>query len=283
MAKGKRNAFSNFNAAFFPTLVLGIFVISQNGSAATEIAKVNQKSISDQDLKAALVGMSDAQKSAVLKDPASKRQVLQSLIDQEVMLQEAEKLKIDQSQEFKDAMANFKKQYLMTQVLEKAVGPKVTEAAAKKYFEANQQNYSTDQVHVQHILLTDELQAKDMIQKAKAKDADFQALAEKFSKDPSAKNNRGDIGLVNRDSPFVPEFKTAAFNGKKGEIIGPIKTAFGFHVIKIIDKKIGRTLNYDEVEVQVKNAFREGLIRELLMNLKKQAKVQINDKSLNSL
>lgn len=251
--------------------------------AATEVAKVNGKSISDQDVKASLASMTDAQKSAILKDAQAKRQILQTIIDQEIMLQEAEKLKIDQSQAFKDALATFRKQYMMAQVLEKVVAPKITEAGAKKYFEANQQNFSTDRVHVQHILVTDELQARDILAKAKAKDADFMALAEKNSKDPSAKNNRGDIGYINRDSPFVAEFKNAAFNGKKGDIVGPVKTAFGFHIIKIVDKFIGRALNYDEVELQVKSAFREGMIRETLSQLKNQAKVQINEKALNSL
>ncbi|MBL7715030.1 MAG: peptidylprolyl isomerase [Bdellovibrionales bacterium] len=264
-------------------VVFGLSILATSAFAATEVAKVNGKSISDQDVKAALASVSDAQRSAILKDAQAKRNVLQGIIDQEIMLQEAEKLKIDQSQAYKDALAAFRKQYLMAQVLEKSVAPKVTESGAKRFYESNKQNFSTDRVHVQHILVTDELQAKDILSKAKEKDADFMALAEKFSKDPSAKNNRGDIGPINRDSPFVAEFKNAAFNGKKGEIIGPVKTAFGYHVIKVVDKYVGRALNYDEVELQVKTAFREGLIRELVGQLKSQAKVQINDKALNSL
>lgn len=243
--------------------------------ASVELAKVNGKPITESDLARVLSGMNDGQRSNVLKDPATRKQILTSVIDQEILVQEGEKLKLDQSQAYKDALANFRRQYLMGQVLERGVGGKLTDATARKYYEANKRRFSTDQVHVQHILTSDEMQARELLKKAKEAGADFQELAEKHSKDPSAKNNRGDIGPINRDSPFVQEFKDAAFDGKKGEIIGPVKTAFGFHLIRIVDKKLGRPLEYDEVELKVKGELREALIKDYVSQLKRQAKVQI--------
>lgn len=243
--------------------------------AATELAKVNGKSITDADVKSALGGMSDQQRDNLLKDPAMKKQVLGGIIDQEILLQEGERLKVEQTQQYKDAIAAFRRQYLMSQALEKGIAGKVSDSSARKYFDTHKRRFSTDQVHVMHILVSDELQAREVLRKAQDPKADFQELAEKFSKDPSAKNNRGDIGVVTRDSPFVEEFKNAAFEGQKGQIVGPIKTTFGFHLIKIVDKKMGRPLEYDEVELKVKGEMRDQLIREYVNQLKKAAKVQI--------
>jgi len=243
--------------------------------AAVELAKVNGKAITDSDVKAALSGMNEGQRENVLRDPATKKQVLGTLIDQEILIQESERLKIDQSQQYKDALNAFKRQYLMSQVLEKGIAGKLTDSAARKYFDAHKRRFSTDQVHVQHILVSDELQAREVLKKAQDPKADFQELAEKFSKDPSAKNNRGDIGVVTRDSPFVEDFKNAAFEGQKGQIVGPIKTAFGFHIIKVVDKKMGRPLEYDEVELKVKAEMRDDLIKEYVGQLKRNAKVQV--------
>jgi peptidyl-prolyl cis-trans isomerase C len=242
--------------------------------ALETVAKVNGKSITDADVKQALGQLNEGQRDNVLKDPNSKRQVVNNLIDQELLTQEGEKEKLDQDADYKEAMANFHKQYLATRVLQKNVGSKLTDAAAKKYYEAHKYRYTTDQVHAMHILVSDEKEAQDLLKKAKAKatDADFQDLAEKYSKDPSAKNNRGDLGFFGRDR-MVPEFTDAAFSGKDGEIVGPIKTTYGYHIIFVKEKRMGKPLEFDEVELRVKNDLRQDVTSAYVSNLKKQAKV----------
>jgi peptidyl-prolyl cis-trans isomerase C len=249
---------------------------------AAELAKVNGQSISDKDLKAALSGLNDAQRQNVLKDSNTRRQVLNSLIEQEILVGEASREKLDQDQEYKDAAAAFRRNYLSNRLLQKNLGAKMTEPAAKKYYESNKRRYSTDQVHAMHILVSDETQAKDLVKKAGEPSADFQALAEKFSKDPSAKNNRGDLGFFGRDR-MVSEFTDAAFEGGVGQIVGPVKTSYGYHVIKVIEKKAGKPMTYDEVELRVKNDLRQELTQGYLSGLKKQAKIQVNDKAIDSL
>ena len=109
------------------------------------------------------------------------------------------------------------------------------------------------------------------------------SLAEKFSKDPSAKNNRGDVGMITRDSPFVEDFKDAALRGTKGSIIGPVKTLYGYHIIKITDKKVGRVQGYDEVEMKVQAELKQDLVQKHLSGLKKQAKIQIDEAALGKM
>lgn len=262
--------------------IFGIFGLT-SAVFAVDLAKVNGRSITEKDLQDALGGLPEGQRETILGDPGSRRQLLLSMIDQEVLLQEGEKSKLDQDQEFKSAMAAFRRQYLSNKVLERNLGSKVTDKAERKYYEAHKSNFSTDEVDVQHILVADEAQARDLLKKAKEPGADFQALAEKFSRDPSAKNNRGDLGFITHDSPLVKEFKDAAFDAGEGEIVGPIKTSFGYHIIKVVKKKFGKALGFDEVELRVKNEMKQDLIQAYVSKLKSQAKVQIDDKALERL
>ncbi len=257
------------------TIVLALLGASP-AFAVTELAKVNGTPITDKDMAAALSGLNESQRANVLKDSNSRRQILDGLIDQTLLAQTAEKEKLDQDQDYKDALGAFKKQFLANKLLQKNLATKLTEPAAKKFYEAHKSRYSTDQVHAQHILVSDEEQAKSIMKEAKADNSDFMALAEKYSKDPSAKNNRGDLGFFGRDR-MVAEFTDAAFAGGEGEIVGPVKTSYGYHVIKVVEKKSGKPLEYGEVELRVKNDMRQELVNTYLGKLKSTAKLEYKD------
>jgi parvulin-like peptidyl-prolyl isomerase len=231
----------------------------------------------------ALSSMNDGMRENVLKDSNTRRQIVNALIEQEVLVDEAVKEKLDQDQDYKDALAMFRKQYLSNRALQKNLGSKMTDSAAKKYYESNKSQYSTDQVHAMHILLNDEEKAKEVLKLVKAKDADFQAIAASYSRDPSAKNNRGDIGVFGRNAPFEPAFLEAAFSGSSGEIVGPVKTSFGYHIIKIVDKKIGKAMTYDEVEMRVKQDLGRTLRDSYVGKLRKEAKIQINEQTIDKI
>lgn len=252
-------------------------------AGAVELAKVNGRALSDSDLRAALGGMNEGQRESVLHDANSRRGLLIQLIDQEILIQEGEKAKLDQDKEYQQALAAFRRQYLAGRVLERNLAPKLTDKAARKYYEGHKSRYSTDRVHVHHILAPDEPTARELLKQAKAQGADFQELAEQKSRDPSAKNNRGDLGMISWDSGFVEEFKTAAFRGAEGEIVGPVKTAFGYHLVKIVEKKLGKILGYDEVELRVRRDLELDLTQTFIGKLKQQAKIQIDDKAVDSL
>jgi len=251
--------------------------------SAADLAKVNGRAVTDQDLRDALSSYNEGQRETLLKDKTTRRQVLINVIDQMLLMQQGEKEKLDQDKEYKQAADLFRRQYLANRVLQKNLSGKLTDASAQKYYELHKNRFSTDQARAQHILLADENQAKDVMKKAKEANADFEALAEKHSKDPSAKNNRGDVGMITRDSAFVKEFKDAVFNTEPGQIIGPVKTTFGYHVIKVIERKIGKPLSYSEVELKVKNEMQAELIQTYVGKLKGQAKISIDEKQLEKM
>lgn len=89
-------------------------------------------------------------------------------------------------------------------------------------------------VHAAHILVKDEAQAKNLVQELKM-GGNFADLAKKFSKCPSGRKG-GDLGWFGRNE-MVPEFEKAAFGGRKGDIVGPVRTQFGWHIIQVIDQK----------------------------------------------
>ena len=90
------------------------------------------------------------------------------------------------------------------------------------------------QVHTAHILVKREDQAKDLLSKINSGE-NFGEIAKRFSLCPSGKTG-GDLGWFGRGQ-MVKEFETAAFEGQKGKVVGPVKTQFGYHLIKIIDMK----------------------------------------------
>ncbi len=91
--------------------------------------------------------------------------------------------------------------------------------------------------------------AEDILKQLKA-GANFEALAKKYSEDPGSKDKGGLIGPIRRGQT-VPEFEKAAFNANKGELVGPVKTSFGFHIIRVDDKTTAHVKTLDEVKAQI--------------------------------
>ncbi len=268
------------SSVFFSIFVLFIASVS---AASVEVARVNDRPITNKDMEHALQGYNEGQKKSILSDRNSRRQILQGLIDQELLVQKGEKEKLDQAQEFKDALTAFRRQYFAEVLFQRDVDSKISNSVLKKHYDLYKNRYSTDQFHVQHILVSDEEGAKEILKKAKDPNADFQDLAEKASKDPSVKNNRGDLGFVHLNSPYVQEFKDAVFSGSTGDFIGPIKTAYGYHIIKIVEKKLGKPLGFDEVELRVKSELLRIMRENYVGKLKADAAIKVDDKALDKM
>lgn len=128
----------------------------------------------------------------------------------------------------------------------------VTEAEAKAYYQDNQALFSDPGgVRIFHILVDTEQQAQEIISKLK-QGGDFTALAAQYSKDPGSKDQGGDVGIVNETINFVPEFKQAALDLQPGELSpNPVKSQFGYHIIKAGKKEEASQRSFDEVKAQL--------------------------------
>lgn len=251
-------------------------------ASAAVLATVGKRQFTEQDLRGALSQFNDGQKGNILKDSNSRRQILSSLIEQEILFQEAERQKADENDQVKAAVEAFKRQQMVGYLLDRNLSTKLTDSAAKKFYDKNKLLFSTDQVRAQHILTQTETEARDVMRKAKEPSADFQKLAEQISRDPSAKNNRGELGYFTRDQ-LAEEFTKAAFAASTGDIIGPVKTLYGYHVIRIMDKKMGRTQSFEEVELKVRGMLRQRLATEYVSKLREQANIKVDESALEKL
>jgi len=143
----------------------------------------------------------------------------------------------------------------------------VTDDELKVVYQQNIQQFQVpNRVHAQHILLmtvggkTDaevaeiKKKAEDILAQAKKKGANFEDLAKKYSEDPGSKAKGGDLGWV-LQGQTVPEFEKAAFSLNKGEISDLIKTQYGFHIIKLLDKETAHTKTFDEVKDTLRPNF----------------------------
>jgi peptidyl-prolyl cis-trans isomerase D len=135
----------------------------------------------------------------------------------------------------------------------------VSDDELKVVYQQNIQQFQVpNRVHVEHILLlttgkTDaevseiKKKAEDILSQAKKKGANFEDLAKKYSEDPGSKAKGGDVGWV-LPGQMVPEFEKASFSLNKGDISDLIKTQYGFHIIKVLDKETAHTRTFDEVK-----------------------------------
>ena len=123
----------------------------------------------------------------------------------------------------------------------------------KVYDDAVKQMGSEQEVHARHILVATEDEAKAIEAELK-KGADFATLAKEKSKDPGAAEG-GDLGYFTKDQ-MVPEFAEVAFKLDKGQISDPVKTQFGWHIIKVEDKRTKPTPTFDEVKAAARELRR---------------------------
>lgn len=129
--------------------------------------------------------------------------------------------------------------------------------AAQEFYRANPKQFvQQEQIHAQHVLITTErrskedalMLAKHVVALANTAGRDFAKLAEEYTEDPSGKANGGDLGLFGRGAMVKP-FEDAAFSLKKvGDVTGPVETQFGYHVIRLVERKPESTIPFEQVK-----------------------------------
>jgi len=238
------------------------------------LAKVNGAEIRQSDVALAEeeLGPSLAQ-----MDPATKREnVLAFLIDMRIVAKAAEDKKVENTEEFKKRLAFTRNRLLMDSLLANEGKAATTDAALKKvYEEAAKQIADEQEVHARHILVESEDEAKAVADELK-KGADFAELAKKKSKDPGASDG-GDLGFFTKDQ-MVPEFSTVAFVLEPGKISEPVKSQFGWHIIKVEEKRNRKAPEFEQVKSQIETYVTRKAQADYVTKLREAAKVERMDK-----
>jgi peptidyl-prolyl cis-trans isomerase C len=205
--------------------------------------------------------------------PEQKREYLITyLSDVIVLAQAAEQQQLGNKPDVQRQVTFERNKVLMEALLRNAGKAAQTDDAMHKvYDEAVKKMTNEEEVHARHILVPTEQEAKDIEAQLKG-GADFAALAKEKSKDPGAANG-GDLGYFTKDQ-MVPEFADAAFKLDKGQISDPVHTQFGWHIIKVEDKRIKPTPTFDQVKPQLENFVAHRAQAELVDNLRKTAKIE---------
>src|SRR3954466_14752301 len=238
------------------------------------LAKVNGAEIraSDVALAEEELGPSLAQ-----MDPASKKEnVLSFLIDMKIVSKEAEDKKVAEREDFKTRLPFARNRLLMDNLLASEGKAATTDENMKKVYEDAAKQISGEQeVHARHILVETEDQAKKIEDQLK-KGADFAELAKKESKDPGASDG-GDLGFFTKDQ-MVPEFSAAAFSLEPGKISDPVKTQFGWHIIKVEEKRTRKAPDFEQVKPQIETYVVRKAQADYVAKLRTAAKVERLDK-----
>ena len=165
-----------------------------------------------------------------------KEYLLGYAIDLTIATKAAEGRKLADNPDFKKKLAYFRQKLLVETLLAEETKAKVTDAEKKKlYDEEIGKVKPEDEVRARHILVESEAEIKEIAAKLKA-GGDFAALAKEKSKDPGSAAEGGDLGFFS-NGQMVPEFSEAAFKLKAGEISEPVKTQFGWHILKVEERR----------------------------------------------
>ncbi|MGA7788385.1 MAG: peptidylprolyl isomerase [Xanthobacteraceae bacterium] len=257
--------------AFALIAFLGTPAIVRAQDSDPVVARVNGVEIHQSDLALAEdeVGSSMPQQMA----PDQKREYLITyLTDVVIVAQAADKQKLDDRADVKHRIEFERNKVLMEALLADTGKAALTDDAMHKvYDEAVKQMAPEEEVHARHILVATEAEAKEIEDQLK-KGADFATLAKQKSKDPGAADG-GDLGYFTKDQ-MVPEFADAAFKLDKGQISDPVHTQFGWHIIKVEDKRTKPTPTFDEVKPQIENFVAHKAQAEMVANLRKSATIE---------
>ena len=239
------------------------------------VAKVNGVEIRQSDLALAEEDMGqDAQR---LEGDARREYLISYVADVILAAKAAEGKKLADSKDFKSRIAFIRNKLLMELMLDAEGKAAVTDQTVKKAYDDAIKQMSTEQeVRARHILVPTEAEAKKILDELK-KGTDFAEIARQKSKDPGAAAEGGDLGYFTKDQ-MVPEFAETAFKLEKGQLSEPVKTQFGWHLIKVEDKRAKRPPAFDDVKDQVRTYVMRKAQAELVGKLREGAKIERMDK-----
>ena len=220
------------------------------------------------------------QKSGQPDIPQVRDQAREMLVTKELILQEADKRGVTQKESVREQLEQSRVGILVAAVFEDYVEKEgVTEAELKAAYESVKAQYTGKEYHVEHILVEKESDAKAIIAQLKA-GSNFEEIAKAKSKDPGSAPSGGDLGWVTEKS-LVPEFSKAMVQLKPGQVTDkPVKSQFGWHVIKMMDSRDMKAPSFDELKAQLKQMiasdqnWQKAKFSEMMQKLRAKAKIQ---------
>ncbi|MBX9842928.1 MAG: peptidylprolyl isomerase [Xanthobacteraceae bacterium] len=271
------SAFAFLAAMLVAALVAAWPVAPAQAQAQSDkvVAKVAGVEIRESDLAMAEEDM--GQQVQQLEGAAKRDALVAYVADVIVAAKAAEAKKITDQKDFKSRIAFIRNKLAMEMLLVQEGKAAATDAAMKKvYEEAVKQQGNEQEVRARHILVPTEDEAKTILAEIR-KGTDFAEMAKQKSKDPGAAAEGGDLGYFTKDQ-MVPEFADQAFKMNKGDVSEPVKSQFGWHIIKVEDKRTKPAPTFDQVKEQVEQYVTRRAQADYITKLRETAKVERLDK-----
>ncbi len=263
--------FTRCAAAAFVALALAAPAFAQDKAPDPVVADVNGEKVNLSDLVATYRALPQRLQQVPFE------QLYKALLEHQIAIRllaaEGRKAKLQETEAVQKRLKYIEGQYVYEAYIEKIVGERATEDKLKAaYAEFVKDHKGEDEVRASHILVKTEQEAKEIIVQLE-KGADFAKLAKEKSTDPSKDRNSGDLGFFSKEQ-MVKEFAEAAFALKKGETTkAPVKTQFGWHVIRVTDRRAAAAPKFDEVKEQLRQKLAEGIAQDEITKLKGAAKI----------
>ena len=218
------------------------------------LATVGGMQITEDEVNEFLMGL--GQRGQAYNNPEGRKAVLNQLISNKLLLLDAKRNLLEAEPAFKAQLAKIKDNMLASYAGEKAISSvTVSDKEAEEYYEAHKEQFVSDEsVNASHILVDSEERAKEILAKIKNGEISFEDAAKAESSCPSGQNG-GSLGDFGKGQ-MVPEFDTAVFSMEVGAITDePVKTQFGYHLIKLNSKKAAEAMPYAQIAGEIKEAL----------------------------
>ena len=234
------------------------------------LAKVDGVAITEDDYNDALADIGPGLPEK-LEGPEREKYVLDYLIDLRLVAKQALADKLDGTADFARRLAYYHDKLAMEGLLTNVAKSATTEEAERKaYDEAAKAQPPEPEVHARHILVPTEEEAKAALARIKAGE-DFAKVATELSKDPGG--DGGDLGWFTKDR-MVPEFADAAFKLEPGQVSDPVKSQFGWHIIKVEGKRMKTFPPFEQVKDQAARFVAQKAQTALITSLRDKAKIE---------
>ena len=248
------------------------------------LAKIDKTTITQADFDREFKALPDYAQQ-IFTDAAGRERFLNEIVNKELLYKEAMKKGFDKSSEFNKKMEDFKKLTLVSEVFEKEImaKSKVSDQDIRDYYDKNKDSFvMATEIKASHILVKTEEEAQKVLARLK-KGEKFEAIARAVSLDTASAKNGGDVGFFKKGQ-MVPEFERAAASLKVGDISIPVKTQFGYHIIKVTDKKTGAPVEFEKVRDLISQKLsgekQKEAFEAYIAELKKTYKVELNKDAL---
>jgi peptidyl-prolyl cis-trans isomerase C len=247
------------------------------------VATFSGRTLTSEDVQKELARL-PAPSRSYLVVPERKRQFVENMIMNDLLYQEGKQAGYDKDAEVERQVNDLRKRLVVQKVMRKyQTPPTISDEQVRAYYDGHPELYSTTQIRASHILVKDEPTATQILVEIRANPERFAELAAQKSTDTTTAKRGGDLGMFGQGR-MVADFERTAFALKVDEVSEVVKTQYGYHIIKVTERKDGERKPFEQVKEQIRATLRnQGLQDQVdghFAELKRGANLTIDEEAL---